>query len=75
VQCRTIFSGVATNGLSGASISRREYLLGQLSRDASYRLLVSGDRRPKELGKMIALRQAQKAILEDDTDKKGRDGI
>ena len=53
----------------------REYLRGVLSRDTGYRLLVSGDRRPKELGKMITLLQAQKAILEDDIDKKGRDGI
>ena len=44
----------------------REYLRGVLSRDASYRLLVSGDIGPKELGKMIKLLQAQKAILEDD---------
>ena len=46
-----------------------EYLRGRLSRDASYRLLVSGDIGPKELGKMIKLLQAQKAILEDDADK------
>ena len=51
----------------------REYLRGVLSRDTSYRLLVSGDIGPKELGKMIKLLQAQKAILEDDTDKEGRD--
>jgi hypothetical protein len=53
----------------------REYLRGVLSRDASYRLLVSGDIGPKELGKMIKLLQAQKAILEDDTDKEGRDDL
>jgi hypothetical protein len=50
----------------------REYLRGVLSRDAGYRLLVSGDIGPKELGKMIKLLQAQKAILEDDPDKEGR---
>ena len=53
----------------------REYLRGLLSRDASYRLLVSGDIGPKELGRMIKLLQAQKAILEDDTDKEGSDDI
>jgi hypothetical protein len=53
----------------------REYLRGVLSRDAGYRLLVSGDIGPKELGKMIKLLQAQKAILEDDTDKEDRDGV
>jgi hypothetical protein len=47
----------------------REYLRGMLSRDSSYRLLVSGDIGPKELGRMIRLLQAQKAILEDDTDR------
>jgi hypothetical protein len=52
----------------------REYLRGLLSRDTGYRLLVSGDIGPKELGKMIKLLQAQKAILEDDTDKEDRDG-
>jgi hypothetical protein len=53
----------------------REYLRGVLSRDAGYRLLVSGDIGPKELGKMIKLLQAQKAILEDDTDREGQGDI
>ena len=53
----------------------REYLRGVLSRDKSYRLLVSGDIGPKELGKMIKLLQAQKAILEDEPDKEDRDGV
>jgi hypothetical protein len=53
----------------------REYLRGQLSRDAGYRLLVSGDIGPKELGKMIKLLRAQKAILEDDTDREEPDDI
>ena len=52
-----------------------EYLRGLLSRDSRYRLLVSGDIGPKELGKMIKLLQAQKAILEDDTDKEKPDDI
>ena len=53
----------------------REYLRGLLSRDTGYRLLVSGDIGPKELGKMIKLLQAQKAILEDEPDKEDRDGV
>lgn len=53
----------------------REYLRGILSRGTGYRLLVSGDIGPKELGRMIKLLQAQQAILEDDTDKEGRDDI
>jgi hypothetical protein len=53
----------------------REYLRGVLSRDAGYRLLVSGDIGPKELGKMIKLLQAQKAILEDEPDKEDPDGV
>ena len=57
-----------------AMTKEREYLRGLLSRDTGYRLLVSGDIGPKELGKMIKLLQAQKAILEDDTDKEDRDG-
>lgn len=50
----------------------REYLRGVLSRNTGYRLLVSGDIGPKELGKMIKLLQAQKAILEDEPDNEGR---
>jgi hypothetical protein len=53
----------------------REYLRGVLSRDTSYRLLVSGDIGPKELGKMIKLLEAQKAILEDEPDREEPDDI
>jgi hypothetical protein len=54
---------------SPSTNKEHEYLRGVLSRDTSYRLLVSGDIGPKELGRMIRLLQAQKAILEDDADK------
>jgi hypothetical protein len=50
----------------------REVLRGALSREASYRLLVSGDVGPRELGRIIRLLEAQKAILEDDTDQDSR---
>ncbi len=51
--------GVAT------SDSEREWLRGPLSRDISYRLLVSGDMGPKEIGKLIRLLEAQKLVLSD----------
>ena len=46
----------------------REWLRGSLSRDTNYRLIVSGNLGPKEIGKLIKLLQAQKAILDDDID-------
>jgi hypothetical protein len=66
----------AADPIASASMDKeREYLRGVLSRDSSYRLLVSGDVGPKELGRMIKLLQAQKAILEDDADKDGSDDL
>lgn len=46
----------------------REWLRGPLSRDAGYRLLVTGDMGPKEIGKLIKLLEAQKLVLDDDDD-------
>lgn len=46
----------------------REWLRGPLSRDTSYRIVVSGDMGPKQIGKLIKLLQAQQAVLEDDED-------
>jgi hypothetical protein len=43
-----------------------EWLRGPLSRDASYRILVSGDIGPKEIGKLITLLEAQKSVLSED---------
>jgi hypothetical protein len=54
--------------------NEREWLRGALSRDASYRLIVSGDIGPKELCNLIKLLQAQKAILGDNADKDGEGG-
>lgn len=51
-----------------AQAGEREVLRGPLSREVSYRLMVSGDLGPKELGKLIKLLQAQRAILADDED-------
>jgi hypothetical protein len=46
----------------------REWLRGPLSRDASYRLIVAGDMGPREIGKLIKLLEAQKAVLDDEDD-------
>ncbi|WP_186420622.1 hypothetical protein [Bosea sp. CS1GBMeth4] len=46
----------------------REWIRGPLSRESSYRLIVSGRLGPKEIGKLIKLLQAQKAVLDDDDD-------
>lgn len=48
--------------------SEREWLRGPLSKESSYRLIVSGDLGPKEIGKLIKLLEAQKAVLADDDD-------
>lgn len=50
------------------SESEREWLRGPLSREVSYRLFVSGDVGPKEIGKLIKLLQAQKDVLDDEDD-------
>jgi hypothetical protein len=46
--------------------NEREWLRGPLSKEASYRLIVSGDLGPKEIGKLIKLLEAQQAVLLDD---------
>jgi hypothetical protein len=43
-----------------------EVLHGRLSKDTSYRLIVSGDLGPKEIGKLITLLNAQKLVLTED---------
>jgi len=44
----------------------REWMRGPLSKDIGYRIMVSGDLGPKEIGKMIRLLEAQRDILSDD---------
>ncbi len=44
----------------------REWLRGSLSKETSYRLIVPGDLGPKEIGKLIKILKAQKAVLSDD---------
>jgi hypothetical protein len=50
----------------------REWLRGPLSRETSYRLIVTGDLGPKEIGKLIKLLKAQQAVLSDEDDEDGR---
>lgn len=49
----------------------REWLRGPLSKEVKYRLVVAGDMGPREIGKLIKILEAQKAVLEDDD---GEDG-
>jgi hypothetical protein len=49
--------------------TEREWLRGLLSKETSYRLVVSGDLGPKEIGKLIKLLEAQKAVLSDDDEE------
>jgi hypothetical protein len=49
--------------------SEREWLRGPLSREAGYRLLVTGSMGPREIGKLIKLLEAQKSVLDDDDDE------
>lgn len=44
----------------------REWIRGPLSKDANYRIIVTGDLGPREIGKLIKLLEAQKAVLADD---------
>jgi hypothetical protein len=46
----------------------REWIRGPLSKEVGYRLLVSGELGPREIGKLIKLLEAQKLVLQDDDD-------
>lgn len=56
----------STEGALRLQASEREWLRGPLSRGTEYRLIVSGDLGPKEIGKLIKLLEAQKEVLADD---------
>lgn len=47
----------------------REWLRGPLSKETGYRLIVTGDLGPKEIGKLIKLLEAQKNVLSDEDDE------
>lgn len=57
-------SGVSANLTSGQT--ERAWLSGPLSKELRYRILVSGEIGPKEIGKLIKILEAQKAILTDE---------
>lgn len=44
----------------------REWARGSLSRETTYRLIVTGTFGPREIGKLIKLLEAHKAVLDDD---------
>ncbi|MGK2871798.1 MAG: hypothetical protein ACSLFL_06045 [Alphaproteobacteria bacterium] len=54
------------NDGTGVQKGEREWLRGPLSKNVGYRLVVSGDLGPREIGKLIKLLKAQQAVLEDD---------
>ena len=54
-------------GVNFAEKNEREWLRGPLSKETSYRLLVTGSLGPKEIGKLIILLEAQKSVLSDDS--------
>jgi hypothetical protein len=56
----------STAAIVAIAADEREWLRGPLSREASYRLVVSGEMGPRELGKLIKLLEAQRAVLQDD---------
>ncbi len=55
--------------VSQLAAGEKEWLRGPLSRSVIYRLIVTGDLGPKELGKLIKLLEAQKAVLSDDNEE------
>ena len=57
------------HGTVVAAKGEREWLRGPLSKEVSYRLIVSGDLGPREIGKLIKLLEAQKLVLQDDEDE------
>jgi hypothetical protein len=48
--------------------SEREWLRGPLSKDAAYRIIVTGNMGAKEIGNLIKLLEAQKLVLADSDD-------
>jgi hypothetical protein len=59
-------SAPSVSGAVRTEPNEREWLRGPLSRDVSYRLVVSGELGPKEIGKLIKLLKAQQAVLTDE---------
>lgn len=53
---------------SASATSEREWLRGPLSKDTSYRLIVTGELTAKQIKKLIRLLEAQVEVLSDDDD-------
>ncbi|MDI3384113.1 hypothetical protein ACFPPF_01000 [Xenophilus aerolatus] len=60
------FASTSVAAESSAVPGEREWLRGPLSKEASYRLIVSGNLGSKELGKLIKLLEAQRLVLDDE---------
>jgi hypothetical protein len=60
------FPGIPLPPPQSLASGEREWLRGPLSREISYRLIVNGEMGPKQIGKLIKLLEAQKAVLDDD---------
>lgn len=58
----------AAHAVQALERGEREWLRGPLSKDVSYRLIVTGEIGPREIGRLIRLLTAQKDVLEDDFD-------
>lgn len=56
------------SGQAMPQVGEHEWLRGPLSREVGYRILVAGSMGPKEIGKLIKILEAQKAVLDDDDD-------
>ena len=54
--------------------SEVEWMRSSLGRDTKVRLIVNGDMGPKEIGKLIKLLEAQKAVLSDEDENDGEKG-
>ena len=54
--------------IADEGVGEKEMLFGRLSKETSYRLLVSGELGAKEIGKLIKLLEAQMEVLQDDDD-------
>ena len=61
-----VTTGSVAAANAATATGEKEWLRGLLSKTTGYRLLVSGEVGPREIGKLIKLLEAQKMVLEDD---------
>jgi len=65
----TVRRSMPSFGLGAGSPGEKEFIRGQLPKDVSYRLLVSGDIGAPELAKIIKVLTLQKELLSDNDDE------